>query len=60
MSDGAKNLVSREKRVPGRRNSMCKCPEARTSLICPRNKKEDPGECSLANSMGSDAWRVER
>lgn len=60
MSDGAKNLVSREKRVPGRRNSMCKCPEARTSLICPRNKKEDPGECSLANSMGSDAWRVEK
>lgn len=60
MSDGAKNLVSREKRVPGRGNSMCKCPEARTSLICPRNRKEDQGECSLVNSMGSDAWRVER
>lgn len=60
MSDGAKNLVSREKRVPGRGKGMRKCPEARTSLIYPRNKKEDQGECSLANSMGSDAWRVER
>lgn len=60
MSEGAKNLVRREKRVPGRGNGMGKCPEARTGLMCPRNKKEDQGECSLVNSMGSDAWRVER
>ena len=58
--EGSRSLVSWEKRVLGRGNGMCKGPEVRMSLACLRDKKEDQGEFSPANSMGSDTPRVER
>lgn len=35
-----RSLKCQENNFPGRGTAKCKCPEARKSLMCPRNKKQ--------------------